>query len=297
MISSFLNHLKVEKRYSPHTITSYKNDLTQFITFVSAFYEPKEIGELNAIHIRSWMSRLVEQGKTARTINRKLSSLRSFFNYHLLKEDIKLDPTLKIQTPKISKRLPSIIQEKNIEQLFVQENEGTSYVSLRNRLVIELLYLTGMRRSELASLTMANFDRSNCYLKVLGKGSKERIIPLPRSLFETLDLYLEVKEASFKEHEGLDNYLFLTEKGKKLYPKAIYNLVKKALKGVSTAEKRSPHVLRHSFATHLMNNGADLNAVKELLGHSSLAATQVYTHNSIEKLKEVYNKTHPKARS
>ncbi len=296
MIASFLKHLEVEKRYSPHTIKSYENDLTQFINFTKAIYNTEDLSAIKAIHIRSWMSSLVEKGVVSRSINRKLSSLRSFIHFHLMLGNLEKDPTLKIQTPKNSKKLPSIIQEGNLEALFNIEEIGTSYKGLRDRLIIELLYSTGIRRSELINLSERDIDKSNSYIKVLGKGNKERVIPLSKSLLSKIDLFVEVKTDFFREIEKVEPWLMLTEKGKQLYPKLVYNIVKTQIGSVSTSQKRSPHILRHSFATHLMNNGADLNAVKELLGHSSLAATQVYTHNSIEKLKDIYKKTHPKGR-
>lgn len=295
MTDSFFRYLENEKRYSKHTITAYKKDLSQFQVFLSVFSENLAIHAAQHTHIRSWMVELVNQGISTRSVNRKLSTLRSYFNFCLKRQLIDRDPTLKILPPKTEKKLPSIIQQAPLEEFLLEDNIGNSYECLRDRLIIELLYSTGMRRSELIELKDTDIDRSLSQLKVLGKGSKERVIPISKSIKLKIDLYNEVKVDTFSDTE-VDEFLFLTSKGKKMYPKMVYNLVTKYMKKISTSKNRSPHVLRHSFATHLMNNGADLNAVKELLGHSSLSATQVYTHNSIEKLKEVYQRTHPKAK-
>lgn len=297
MIGSFIDHLQYERRYSRHTITSYQNDLTQFDVFLKAHYSPTSIKEALAIHIRSWMADLVEQGISSRSINRKLSSLRSFFNFLLKQDKVSCNPLSKIRSPKVPKRLPSIIQEKNLAQLFEMEEfmPGPTFSLKRNHLIIELLYFTGMRRMELINLRYRDIDFSNSWIKVLGKGKKQRILPLSASIIDSIRAYLEIREDHF-EQKACDDEMILTDKGKRMYPKFVYNTVTSYLKRVSTATKRSPHILRHSFATHLMNKGADLNAVKELLGHSSLAATQVYTHNSIEKLKEIHKRSHPRSK-
>lgn len=295
MIDAFFSYLENEKRYSPHTIIAYKKDLSQFQIYLKVFALEMPISTALHTHIRSWMVDLVNKGVSTRTINRKLSTLRSYYNFLMKRGKISKDPTQKILPPKTEKKLPSIIQEAPLGEFLSEEEIGTSFIALRDRLIIELLYSTGMRRSELINLKDLDVDRSLSQIKVLGKGSKERIIPISKALKVKIDLYNEVKNDTFSE-ENIDTNLFLTSKGKKMYPKLVYNIVTKYMKLVSTSQNKSPHVLRHSFATHLMNSGADLNAVKELLGHSSLSATQVYTHNSIEKLKEVYQKTHPKAK-
>jgi len=295
MIDAFFSYLENEKRYSPHTIIAYKKDLSQFQIYLKVFALDLSISTAQHTHIRSWMVELVNNGISTRSINRKLSTLRSYYNFLMKRGKISKDPTLKILPPKTEKKLPSIIQEAPLGEFLSEEEVATSFIALRDRLIIELLYSTGMRRSELINLKDLDVDRSLSHIKVLGKGSKERIIPISKALKVKIDLYNEVKNDTFSE-EKIDDSLFLTSKGKKMYPKLVYNIVTKYMKVVSTSKNKSPHVLRHSFATHLMNSGADLNAVKELLGHSSLSATQVYTHNSIEKLKEVYQKTHPKAK-
>lgn len=290
----FIDYLKLEKRYSKHTITSYLNDINQYRTFLNHFYPDIDLLKCTHMHIRSWMVNLVENQISSRSINRKLSTLRSFYNF-LRKSNSEIkNPTLKIVAPKVAKKLPEFVQEKKLELLFDDILEG-SFEDLRNRLIIEIFYVTGMRRIELINLVDQDIDESNKVLKVLGKGNKERLLPLSEKLIIKINRYQEAKSEHFGD-KLLDDSLFLTDKGKKMYPKLIYNIVKKYLATVTTIDKKSPHVLRHSFATHLMNGGADLNAVKELLGHANLAATQVYTHNSIEKLKAVYQKAHPKSK-
>jgi len=290
---SFIDYLTVEKRYSNHTLVAYKADLLSFSNYLQQIYSSVGLSSVLHMHIRSWMVYLVHQDIKPRSINRKLSTLRSFYAFLKRNGEISINPTLKILPPKSGKKLPAIIQEKNLDELIKSECPPT-YKGYRDRLIIEFLYSLGLRRTEIINLKFADIDQANSAVKVLGKGNKERVLPLSPNLLNKLNLYNEVKIDQFPEVE-IDKELILTSKGKKMYPKLVYNIVTKQLKTISTSNKRSPHILRHSFATHLMNNGADLNAVKELLGHSSLAATQVYTHNSIDKLKEIYKNTHPKA--
>jgi len=245
------------------------------------------------IHIRSWIVHLKTAGTSEKSINRKLSSVKGFFNFLKRKGILEKNPMQKIQSLKMPKRLPVTIRKNEMEQLFDFEF-GTDFNGLRSRLIITLLYEAGLRRAELINLKIGSINFSKKIFRVLGKGNKERLLPFSNKLSEQFEEYLEVRN-EMKKNE-VNDYLFVTDKGGKLYPKFVYNLVHKHLSTISTAEKRSPHVLRHSFATHLSDNGADLNAIKELLGHSSLAATQIYTHNSVEKLKEVYQLAHPKAR-
>jgi len=294
-LKEFSNYLEFERRYSKHTLKSYHNDILQFADYIETQYEGLKSSFISHLHIRSWMVNLVELKISARSINRKVSALRSMFNFLKREGYVSKNPTLKIVTPKIGKRLPSFVQEENIEKLFDTISLG-DFEDCRNRTLIELMYLTGIRRIELIELNDKSIDCSNSTIKVLGKGNKERLIPLSKPLLVKIKTYQELRDQKF-ESEKMDKNLFLTSKGKKLYPKLVYNIVKSYLSTVTTIKKRSPHVLRHSFATHLMNGGADLNAVKELLGHANLAATQVYTHNSIEKLKEIYKNTHPKGDS
>lgn len=288
---SFLDYLKFEKRYSQHTIVSYENDLAQFFAYLASQFESPAIGEISALFIRSWLAELKEEGISSKTINRKISTLKSFFKYQLKTGVLKETPMTTVTAPRISKRLPVYVEEKDMYTLFEHVEFADTWKGRTDKLVISLFYATGMRLSELIHLKESQLDVSNSQVKVLGKGNKERIIPLSVALVDALLVYIKEKPV---KAAGVPN-LFITEKGKALQPRAVYASVKEMLTLVTTLQKKSPHILRHSFATHLMNHGADLNAVKELLGHSSLAATQIYTHNSIEKLKEVFNKAHPKA--
>ena len=293
-IQSFIDYLKFEKRYSIHTIRSYQDDLIQFIDFLEIQYGQVRLKEISHNYVRSWLASLKEQKITARTINRKISTLKSFFKYHLKQGSIEQTPMSNVIAPKISKRLPVFINESDTNDLICTLNNITEdWNSLNSKLIITLLYNSGMRLSELINLKETQVDNYKKQIKVLGKGNKERIIPVSNEVVALIIDYVDHKKAKFEEAE---NYLLVTPKGKKLYSKYAYNLVNKMLTGnVKTLDKKSPHVLRHTFATHLMNNGANLDAVKELLGHASLATTQIYTHSSIDKLKEVYKKAHPKA--
>ena len=291
--TNFLNYIESEKRYSPHTLSAYRNDLDQFFSYIQIQYKLDNEIDIKHTHIRSWIVNLIQEQITPRSINRKLSCLKTYFKFLKKRGHIKTNPLLKVLTPKVGKRLPVFIKKSSIEHLLNDIEFAGDYIGQRDKNILELFYSTGMRRSELINLKIENIDFHQRQLKVLGKGNKERLIPFGKFLSEALQDYMNVREASFPNHSN--SYLFLTPKGAKLYPKLVYNVVHKYLSYVTTEDKKSPHILRHSFATHLSNNGADLNAIKELLGHSSLAATQVYTHNSIEQLKKVYQQAHPKA--
>lgn len=293
-ITVFLKYLELEKRFSVHTTKAYKSDLLQFFAYLEEIYSLTSILEVRHFHIRAWVVELMQNKITPRSINRKLSTLKTYFKFLKRRKEIQENPMLKVIAPKVGKRLPVFVKEIELENLFEKINFGEGYAAVRDEMVMEMLYSTGMRRSELINLTPNDLDFFNNQVKVLGKGNKERLIPFARPLADRLKNYLDIRNDEFGL--GTTEFLFLTEKGKIMYPKLVYNLVKKYLSQITTVEQRSPHVLRHSFATHLSNNGADLNAIKELLGHSSLAATQVYTHNSIEKLKKVYQQAHPKAK-
>lgn len=293
LIQDFLDYLAFQKRYSQHTIISYQNDLTSFFDFVEIQFGHTALGKINAAFVRSWLAGLKEAGMESKSLNRKISSLKSFFKYQLKQGALTVSPMTTIISPKIKKRLPVYVAEKDINTLFSHVEFPESWEGHTHRLLMELFYNTGMRQAELVSLKESQVDSANSNIKVLGKGNKERILPVSKELMAMLQQYIQAKR---REFEQVDKTVLLVNKdGKKLYPKYVYNAVRKYLSLVTTVDKKSPHVLRHSFATHLMNHGADLNAVKELLGHSSLAATQVYTHNTIEKLKDVYKKAHPKA--
>ena len=292
-IQSFLGYLKFEKRYSIHTFTSYETDLTDFFDYLNVHFGDVLLADINHNFIRSWLADLKNRGLTSRSINRKISSLKSFFKYHLRRGVIESTPMSYIISLKISKRLPVFVKEEETRKLVLNLNQFTeNWKTLNAKMLITIFYSTGMRLSELITLNEKQIDFGKSQIKILGKGNKERIIPVSKEVMEIIRDYQQLKK---KEFEQPDNVLLVTEKGNKLYPKYAYLLVNQFLGKASTLDKKSPHVLRHTFATHLMNNGADLNAVKELLGHSSLASTQVYTHNTIEKLKDVYKKAHPKA--
>lgn len=293
-INAFLSFLSFEKRASEHTIKAYQKDLEQFSTFVEQHFDSIELENLTHNHIRSWMIALLEAGCTAKTIRRKLSALKSYFQFLLRRGLILENPMTKVIAPKVGKQLPAFIPETQLQVLLEEIDFGPGYSNIRNRFIIELLYGTGIRRAELIALKASNFDLGRKVVKVTGKGNKERLLPLTDTLITSFQEYVNLRNTTFTDNA--EPYLLLTDKGKKLYPKLVYNVVKRYLALVTTIEQKGPHTLRHSFATHLTANGADLNAVKELLGHSSLAATQVYTHNSIERLKKVYQQAHPKAK-
>ena len=290
-LQSFLDYLKFEKRYSKHTLLSYQNDLEQFFAYLASQFDAPSLGNITAMFIRSWLAEMKEEGISSKTINRKISSLKSFFKYEIKTGVLTETPMTTVVAPKISKRLPVFVEQKDMATLFEYVQFSDDWKGRTERLVLLLFYNTGMRLSELINLKESQLDIANSQVKVLGKGNKERIIPISKELSEDLQKYISEKPM---RKEGV-LVVFITQNGKPLQSRSVYNFVKQHLTAVTTIQKKSPHILRHSFATHLMNNGADLNAVKELLGHSSLAATQVYTHNTIEKLKEVFKNAHPKA--
>ncbi|MCK9403662.1 MAG: tyrosine-type recombinase/integrase [Chitinophagaceae bacterium] len=290
-IQSFLNYIRFEKRYSQHTLLSYQNDLEQFFAYLASQFDAPALDKITAMFIRSWLAELKEEGISSKTINRKISTLRSFFKYAMKTGVLEQSPMTTLVAPKISKRLPSFVEEKDMSTLFEYVSFEDNWKGKTERLVLLLFYSTGMRLSELINLKESQLDPASSQVKVVGKGNKERVIPVSKELMAELQSYIADKPVRL---EGVVT-VFIAEKGKPLQPRAVYSFVKNQLSKVTTIQKKSPHILRHSFATHLMNNGADLNAVKELLGHSSLAATQIYTHNTIEKLKDVFKKAHPKA--
>lgn len=291
-IQSFLNFIKFEKRYSLNTLRAYGDDLTVFFQFVKAQFDVEEPSQITTSMIRSWLAALTLEKVQPRSINRKISSLKSFFKHCLVQGSLTKNPTKSLQILKTRKRLPSYVEQDQMQQLLEKNVFPASYEGRFEYLVIALLYFTGMRVSELVNLKEANVEISRLQLKVLGKGNKERIIPLHKALAELVDGYIKERNQELEKIEF--KQLLYTAKGRVVSTRQVYDIVKKHLSTVTTAEKKSPHVLRHSFATHLTGNGAELNAVKELLGHSSLAATQVYTHNSIERLRDIHKKAHPK---
>ena len=291
-IDRFIRYLQFEKRFSPHTVTAYKNDLDQFSQYIVAFQT--ELLNVTHQHVRTWIVSLMDDGIEARTINRKISSLRSFYKFLQREDLIGNSPMIYVRAPKIPKRLPIVITEQKMDILLdAQDVFSNDFQGIRDRLIIELLYGTGMRLSELVNLSDHDINRYEQQIKVLGKRNKERIIPISKSLTKLIgDYQLQKSNQNF---DTKSSALIVTNQGNKVYAKFIYRTVNLVLSFISTHDKKSPHILRHSFATSLLNRGADLNAIKELLGHSSLAATQVYTHNSVEKLKSIYKQAHPKA--
>ena len=290
-IFSFCDYLLHQKRYSPNTVTAYKKDLEQFKQFLLSDFEIENIKEANSLIIRSWIVHLIENEISPRTINRKISTLKSFYKYLLKNKEIEISPLLKVVTPKTSKRLPVFVGETDMQNLFNEVEYKEDFEGVRDKLILELFYASGIRLSELVSLSLNSIDFNNNTIKVIGKRNKERLIPFGDNIKSTLNKYI-------KERDNLSTTiptLFLTKKGQIIYPKLVYRIVNHYLSTVTTASKKSPHVLRHTFATHMLNNGADLNAIKEILGHANLSATQVYTHNTIEKLKNIHKQAHPKA--
>lgn len=289
-LQNFLDYLRFQKRYSQHTVIAYKKDLEDFFFFLQSDFADINLQDITAPIIRSWLATLKEQGITSKSINRKISSLKSFFKFLMKESIIDSTPMSTVFSPKINKRLPVYVEEKDMQVLFDHIEFPDTWNGKTEQLILLIFYSTGLRVSELINLKTTNVDTSNSCIKVLGKGNKERIIPIQKELLQKIESYINERVDT-----ATSNNVFVSEKGKPLYAKLVYNIVKNYLSKVTTIQKKSPHVLRHSFATHLTNNGAELNAIKELLGHSSLAATQVYTHNSIEKLKKVFKKAHPKA--
>lgn len=291
LVPQFLEYLEGIKGRSANTMLSYESDLHSFSTYCYLDYNLKNITSINHLVIRSWIVKLKAEGISNTSVNRKISTLKTFYKYLLRKEFVQVNPMAKVQSMKKPKRLPTYVPQKKMDYLIENVLEKSPFSERRNDLIIELLYLTGIRRSELQNLTFSDINVARIEMKVLGKGNKERLCPLSKEFLLKLEGY---KKLMFEEFGVLDHdYIFVTEKGKKMYPKLIYNIVSKRLKSINASEKTSPHVLRHTFATHLSSNGAELNAVKELLGHASLAATQIYTHNSIERLKKEYKRAHP----
>lgn len=299
-LDDFLQYLTHEKRYSPHTVTAYRTDLIEFRDFLVVKYELDSILEANFQFIRTWIAEMMESDITSRSIGRKISALRSFFRFHLREGNVSTNPMLKIQAPKISKRLPAFVDAQPMEVLHrpgaIEEGETDPYDGMLVRLIIELLYGTGMRLAELISLKLSDVHLKGCTVKVLGKRNKERIIPVTNELRDFLSVYIDTRSqfTTQIEHAEVD-ILLIRKDGKKLGRSFVYGRVRHYLSLVTTIDKKSPHVLRHTFATHMLNNGADLNAIKELLGHANLSATQVYTHNTVEKLKAIHQKAHPRA--
>lgn len=297
-LESFYTYLQFEKRYSVHTLEAYKRDIDRFAEFIHREYGDDDPDLLQVHHrqVRAWIIQLMETD-TPKSVNRRISALKTYYRFCLQQKAITKNPMAKVTAPKTPKNLPLFVEKSGMDTVFglvadtyPESTETERFVKLRDTCIVEMLYATGMRRGELLGLTDASFDRSNGQVKVLGKGNKERIIPISPELQRHVDAYIAERNRLF----GRSDKFLLTGTGKPAYPKMIYNIVHRVLQQVTTLTRTSPHVLRHTFATHLSNNGAQLNAIKELLGHASLASTQVYTHNTIDQLKKVHKKAHPK---
>lgn len=292
MYDKFYKYLQFEKRYSEHTLKSYKTDLNQLSSFLETSYQITSPEKVTHQILRSWLIELVQNGISPKSVNRKLASIKSFYKFLKREKIIDTLPTTKLIAPKVNKKLPDFIPENQIQQLLNSFKFEDDIEGIQEKLIIELLYGTGIRLSELINLRKNNIDTTKNLVKVLGKGNKERLIPLNNELVNLIQNFIAKKEGHVHNKSA---FLIVTNAGNKVYPMFVYRVVRKYLDQATTIDKRSPHVLRHTFATHLLNKGADLNAIKELLGHSSLAATQVYTHNSLEKIKGIYKQAHPKA--
>ena len=290
--TSFLNYLSLEKNYSKHTLIAYHKDLLGFREFALSEFDFSEVNSVSYAIIRSWIVKLVGDGVSNRTINRKISSLRTYYKFLLKIGDIEVSPLVKHKVLKTAKKLQVPFSEKEIEDVLEILKEEDSFLGLRNKLIVELFYSTGMRRGELVNLKLNDISDSQKTIKVLGKRNKERIIPLLPSALNTIASYIDYRKSlsSIKDV----HYLLLTEKGAKVYETLVYRVINNYFSKASEKVKKSPHILRHSFATHLLNEGADIKSVKELLGHSSLASTQIYANNSISKLQQVYKNAHPR---
>lgn len=288
-VADFLEYLETERRNSPHTVTAYRTDLEQFALHIS----PKEPEKADAAEIRAWLGSRAEHGDTARSIRRKISSLKSFYRFLQREGCLTANPMEKIIAPKMSERLPSFVTEPQMERLMERmESEEDSFETVRNAMIVEIFYALGLRQSELAALRLGDFDFGRLQVRVLGKGNKERMLPFMPDFRDRLLAYVAVREASLGPVRP-ESPLFVTAKGRPVYPMLIYRVVHEALETTSV-RKKSPHVLRHTFATHLLDGGAELDAIKELLGHANLSATQIYTHTSIAKLKKIYQQSHPR---
>lgn len=298
-LTPFIDYLKYEKRASEHTIKAYQSDISKFFIFLNEHYDLDvatcNIHQLESEHIKNWIFFLIEKDQnSSKSINRKISSLKAFFKFNLKSEIIKDDPTKPILSQKVSKRVPKFVEMDDMNKLFTMDLFEDNFEGWRDRAILELFYATGMRLSELLHLTRSDFDLYSQNVKVLGKRNKERIIPFGNQAKKTIEKYFSVFEQKFGEMSQ-KSCIFVTLKNNKLNPKSVYRIVRRYLDMITTIDKRSPHIIRHTFATHLLNNGADINAIKEILGHSSLAATQIYTHNTIDKLKSIYQQAHPRA--
>lgn len=292
LVEKYIKYLRYEKNYSLHTEISYSTDLTQFVDFLSQHFPDIDLKMVDSDIVRMWVVSLMEAKTSPRSVNRKLSSLKSFYKYLLRIGEIEINPLKKVTGPKAAKPIPSFVNNADMENILDKDETVDSFESLRDHILVELFYVTGMRRAELIGLKDVDVDFGSGVIQVTGKRNKQRLIPISDDMKILLGDYMQIRD---KEVEDQSGYLFVKSNGEALYPMLVHRIVTEHLNQIPTLSKTSPHVLRHSFATGMLNNGADINAVKELLGHSSLAATEIYTHTSFEELKKIYNKAHPRA--
>ena len=292
LIESFLDYLRLERNYSERTVVSYQTDLREFEGYLKETEADLDWKKVHADHVRNWIACLMDNGRASTSVNRKLSSLRSFYRFLLRKKEVTVNPMLKIVGPKKKKPLPFFVREKDMDRLLDETSFEEGFEGCRDRTILEMFYATGMRLSELIGLDDADVDLSTRLIKVTGKRNKQRLIPFGKELEEDLGLYIKVRNEAFPK--GTESF-FALKSGKRMYPMGVYRLVKRNLSKVVSLKKRSPHVLRHTFATAMLNDNAELQSVKELLGHESLVTTEVYTHATFEELKKVYEQAHPRA--
>ncbi|OJX56068.1 MAG: recombinase [Dysgonomonas sp. 37-18] len=292
LIEKYIRYLRYEKNYSLHTEISYSEDLSQFVEFLAEHFSDTDIKHVDRDIIRMWIVSMMERKISARSVNRKLSAVKSFYRYLQKIGEVTVNPASKINGPKVGRPIPAFANSSDMEKVLDQEDYGDSFESLRDHIIIELFYVTGIRRAELIGLKDVDVDFSSETIQVTGKRNKQRLIPFSDGMKQSLEQYIAVRN---KEVGNQSGYLFVKNNGEPLYPMLVHRIVTSNLQQIETLAKVSPHVLRHSFATGMLNNGADINAVKELLGHASLAATEIYTHTSFEELKRIYNKAHPRA--
>ena len=296
MIRDFLNYLSLEKAYSPHTVKSYEGDLLEFGAYLEHAESGLEVKDADADLVRGWAMALMASGKKATSVNRKLSSLRTFYKYLLRKGVIAVSPMQNVCGPKKAKPLPQFVREDDMERMLLSTGQGATWQEVRKHVILQLFYETGIRLSELIGLDDADVDFGRMAIRVTGKRNKQRIVPIGEGLTESLKRYMSVRDVEVRSLcPGHESPLFVTDKGQRVYPQWVYCLVRKNLSQVVTLKKRSPHVLRHTFATAMLNNDAELGAVKELMGHASVSTTQIYTHTTFEELKKAYSKAHPRA--
>lgn len=292
-VERFIDHIRYERRYSPNTLKAYTKDLNQFFAYITGQYEIDNINQVDHHIIRSWIVSLINTDYTNRSINRKISSLKTYYRFLLKEKKVNHNPLNRVISPKTSKRLPQFLEQSSTEKLFSEFEFENNFIGIRDKTILEVFYATGIRLTELIELKETDINFESQTIKVLGKRNKERLVPFNNKLGNHIQSYLDMKHMEFEGSEN-NTHLFVTNTGKKAYPKMIYRVVNNYLSRVSTLDKKSPHILRHTFATHMLNTGADLNAIKEILGHANLSATQVYTHNTIGQLKSIHKNSHPR---